>query len=128
MTHEIFSKVQVGDESTCWIFQGSIVNGYGRWRRQFAHRVVYAELVGPLAKGTVLHHTCGNKACCNPAHLEALTPREHYLRHPHPMKREVAHCKRGHEFTEENTYLFRGRRNCRACGRERNARSKARKR
>lgn len=31
------------------------------------------------------------------------------------MKRSQTHCKHGHEFTEENTYLYKGRRHCRKC-------------
>ena len=28
---------------------------------------------------------------------------------------DKTHCVRGHEFTKENTYLYRGVRHCRAC-------------
>ena len=31
----------------------------------------------------------------------------------------LTHCKRGHEFTDENTYVWRGNRHCRACMRKR---------
>jgi hypothetical protein len=31
---------------------------------------------------------------------------------PYPKK---SHCKNGHEFTEENTYVYEGRRHCRLC-------------
>ena len=34
-------------------------------------------------------------------------------------RRVRTHCKRGHEFTEENTRIYRDERYCRACGRER---------
>jgi hypothetical protein len=34
-------------------------------------------------------------------------------------RRSRTHCKRGHEFTDENTRWYRGERYCRACGRER---------
>lgn len=27
----------------------------------------------------------------------------------------LTHCQRGHEFTEENTYVYRGNRQCRTC-------------
>lgn len=41
-------------------------------------------------------------------------------------------CKRGHEFTPENTYTYKNRptpaRLCRACARERNRKWKARRR
>jgi hypothetical protein len=35
----------------------------------------------------------------------------------HPMANKT-HCKRGHPFDEENTYLHGGQRFCRECGRE----------
>lgn len=53
--------------------------------------------------------------------------REEYERNPQPPKRRQnvgkTHCKRGHEFTEENTYVrFDGSRECRTCSREREER------
>jgi hypothetical protein len=50
--------------------------------------------------------------------------REEYERNPQPPRRPQnvgkTHCKRGHEFTEENTYIrFDGSRECRTCTRER---------
>jgi hypothetical protein len=34
------------------------------------------------------------------------------------------HCKRGHEFTEVNTYIVDGMRRCRTCDRDRKRRSR----
>jgi len=31
------------------------------------------------------------------------------------MKRNMTHCKRGHEYTPENTYTYNGNRTCRTC-------------
>jgi formylmethanofuran dehydrogenase subunit E len=75
----------------------------------------------------VLDHRCRNRACANIDHLELVTNRENILRGdikraapkvPGPRKPRArkASCKRGHEFTAENTYLKPdGRRECRAC-------------
>ncbi len=33
------------------------------------HRLVYEELVGPIADGAVLMHSCANRRCVKPNHL-----------------------------------------------------------
>lgn len=37
------------------------------------HRRAYEARYGQVPEGKVLDHLCGNRACCNPAHLEAVT-------------------------------------------------------
>ena len=43
------------------------------------HRFIYRARVGPIPEGWEVDHKCGNRACCNPDHLEA-TPRSDHLR------------------------------------------------
>lgn len=56
-------------------------DGYGRIRthtgNRYAHRAVYEECFGPLPEGSLVHHTCENKSCVNPEHLEAVTRGDH---------------------------------------------------
>lgn len=58
--------------------------GYGAiWyegRVQGAHRWVYEQLVGPIAKGLDLDHLCRNPRCVNPDHLEPVTHAENIRR------------------------------------------------
>lgn len=73
------------DELTrCWLWGGELNrNGYGRvwWqgKRRVVHRVVYELLHGPVSRELHLDHVkerCQHRHCCNPAHLEPVTPRE----------------------------------------------------
>lgn len=64
----------------CWIWIGRLNrNGYGRachkGREPVAHRAVWEETMGPIAPGLVLDHRCRIRSCCNPAHLQPVTPR-----------------------------------------------------
>lgn len=69
----------------CWEWTGEINrNGYGRlWqegRRWMTHIAVYVRLKGEYDRSLVLDHKCENRACCNPKHLEPVTPRVNTLR------------------------------------------------
>jgi hypothetical protein len=52
-------------------------DGYGKvWydgRTQLIHRVVYRLLIGPIPDGLTLDHTCSNRPCCRPEHLDPVT-------------------------------------------------------
>jgi hypothetical protein len=117
----------------CWLWTGyCIPQGYGSFwdgkRRQRAHRWAYEHFVGPIPKDCVLDHLCRVHRCVNPDHLEAVTQSVNVLRGdlPEMMRTKwgnLTHCKRGHEFTPENTiYNSRsGNRSCRQCRRVKDA-------
>lgn len=84
-------------------------------------RYVYERMRGPIPAGMVVSHTCLNRACVNPFHLELLTIQES-TRRGQERRQRPTHCKMGHPFDEKNTRVQRtGIRVCRKC---RNARSR----
>lgn len=73
----------------CWVWTASLRDGYGQVRVgssvRSAHRVMYEQLVGPVADGLDLDHLCRRRECVNPDHLEQVTRRDNLLRSPVTM-------------------------------------------
>lgn len=122
------------DENGCWNFLGAKSEfGYGRVgvgskldgtrTHRLTHRVVYEALVGPIPEGLQVDHLCRNPACCNPEHLEPVTPQVNQLRGigPSAINAAKTNCPAGHEYVDGN--LLGGDpsngRKCRACNAKR---------
>lgn len=102
----------VESDSGCWEWQGDLTRG--GYATGWVHRSVYRQFVGPIEQGLQIDHTCFNRRCINPAHLEAVSAKENMRRAADRAWGEA--CKRGHLRTDANTYVSpEGHRQCRAC-------------
>lgn len=119
-----FSKVDATGD--CWEWTASRTKaGYGQYWRDgaltTAHRASWEILVGTIPKGFFVDHLCRNPGCVNPDHLEPVPPSVNSQRgitgkHGNYHNGNKTCCKRGHEFTPENTRLdSKGGRRCREC-------------
>ena len=121
-----WNKVQITHPEKCWYWIASLDNDkYGKFayksKNISAHRFSFYLMNGYYPP--VVRHTCDTPTCVNPYHLQAGTQQENCLdtveRGRHKNAAKTA-CHKGHEFTKENTYLYpSGRRDCRACRKER---------
>ncbi len=96
-------------DTPCWIWgMSKFTAGYGRTchngKEIGAHRLAYELFVGPIPRGLQIDHLCRVRPCCNPAHLEVVTSGEN-TRRGKPFNQKT-HCKNGHEYTPENTYIL----------------------
>jgi hypothetical protein len=117
------------DPDACWEFTGAKTrDGYGRFRVggkiHLAHRVAYRLAYGEIPPGLTVDHLCGHPSCVRYEHLEAVTLQENLRR----ATERRTHCRAGHEYSDANTYRWRGRRNCRECNRRAVRRYQRRKR
>lgn len=119
----ILARSITDDVTGCWTWQGPCLeSGYPKmsvWGEQFAHRVAYTAVNGPIPDGLHIDHTCHNRdascsggppcmhrRCVNPQHLDAVTCRTNLLRSAKSTAGAYVRrteCKWGHPFDAENT-------------------------
>jgi hypothetical protein len=100
---------------------GKIENEQGRM--EYVHRVSHRLFIGPIPDGYQVDHVksrgCESTLCVEPAHLEAVTPRENLARSnvSGALTLRTGTCHRGHKQTPENVYTTpsTGGRQCRPC-------------
>jgi hypothetical protein len=123
LRERLFSQLAI-DPSGCVLWTGyRNSDGYGRigvsGRSRAVHRVVYELLAGPIPDGLDIDHLCRVRHCANVAHLEPVTRRVNTMRGETAAAANAAKkgCPAGHEYSQDNTYFYRGRRYCRPCHR-----------
>ena len=106
-TVRFFNSVTYEPNSGCWLWLSNINGGgYGRMydgRGVQAHRFSFELHKHPIPEGGEIDHTCRNRLCVNPSHLEIVDRAENARR------KALAHkfCKHGHELTGSNKYVDR---------------------
>ncbi len=125
-----WSRIDVHTEvDSCWRWLGAHRTDrdhqYGRvklrGKNRTAHRVAYILVRGEIGDGLLLDHLCRTPSCCNPWHLEPVTPRENQIRGVGPIAENAlkVQCKHGHLFEGDNIYLENGSRKCETCRKNR---------
>ncbi len=107
-------------DDLCWSWPAHNGQGYAVLRHKGkvvkACIVAYELRYGPVPVGKELDHTCMNKGCWNPWHMEPVTRSENVLRGDNPGGNAIKiHCPKGHPYSH---YQSDGRRACIICRRE----------
>jgi len=84
-------------------------------KQYYEHRLIITKYLNrKLSRQELVHHKNGDRADNRLENLQIVTRSEHKKLHPNLLK---THCKWGHKFTEENTYIEPSteKKKCRKC-------------
>lgn len=127
---QIWRSVSPVPVTGCWLWIRQIgANGYPRITAESvayrpAHRISYSafRLDGAdIPRGLCVCHKCDTPACVNPDHLFLGTHRDNLIDSLRKGRRSASalatdtHCAQGHPWTPDTTYMYHGRRSCKAC-------------
>jgi hypothetical protein len=123
---ERLARSSVRDRNGCLVWTGSrTTTGYGKigigGKTRRVHRVAWELQHGAIPDALVTDHLCRVRLCIEVSHLELVPNRVNILRGvgPTAQKARQQSCRRGHQFSAENTRITRdNRRRCRQCHRE----------
>ena len=126
------TRVHIDPRTNCVNWTGALRAGYAAinvdGHLYSGHRII-AVMFGLMPGDSPLYidHTCMNKRCINPEHLNAVTHAENNKRAWKRGEYQITgfaltnknktHCPHGHEYTADNTYLKpnTAMRSCRTC-------------
>lgn len=113
---------KIDKTESCWLWVGSLFDtGYGAFNSGqvdgkskvvSAHRFAYERIHGKQSSRMHLDHLCRVPRCCNPDHLELVTPSENNNR-GNAGPKEL--CARGHSMIDAYIRPDTGSRMCRPC-------------
>lgn len=121
----LFQNIQINLTTGCWVWQGSRKEkGYPyctfKGRSVHVHRLIM-KIKGHEIEFKKVLHKCDNPPCINPDHLFIGSSSDNmqdasFKGRMRNQNKGKTHCKRGHEFTIQNTYKLSGnRRQCKRC-------------
>jgi hypothetical protein len=128
--HRLQTRVDIDPRTNCVNWTGALRAGYAalnvNGHLYSGHRIIAVLFkLMPGDSPLYIDHTCMNKRCINPEHLNAVTHAENNKRAWERgesfdvalINKNKTHCPRGHEYTPDNTYLRpnTAMRSCRTC-------------
>jgi hypothetical protein len=141
LVERFWSSISATTAEGCWSWNGpKNKQGYGRFMKSIGerktvelkpHRFSYELIVGEIDKDLTVDHTCRNKSCVNPSHLEIVSRGENakraYSKNMEAMRNKV--CTKGHKVCGENVLVEKRkngveRKRCKLCSIEKEARRK----
>lgn len=118
------AKVVTEPNTGCHLWSAHTnASGYGSFkvggRPVLAHRFAWERANSQIPAGLTIDHLCRVRSCVNPEHMRVVTQRENLhapgSRTVNAIHAAKTHCPSGHPYDDANTYVWAGKRYCRAC-------------